>query len=101
MMTMERQFRYFVQAMIQSKIDNAHVTVRFGAARDKRCHFDTDHDGFNIVFTLDPVYLYDPAEVKHIYERLIEWIDGWNAQERSNALTEEQASRITEEISDE
>jgi len=98
--TMEKQFRYFVQAVLQSQINNAKITVRWGFARDKRRRFDTDHDGFNIVFTIDPVYLHDPTEVARIYQKLMEWVEGWNTQEAKQALTEEQASNITEGIKD-
>lgn len=100
MTTMEKQFRYFVQAVLQSQINNAKITVRWGFARNKRCRFDTDHDGFNIVFTLDPVYLHDPKEVGRIYQKLMEWVEGWNAQDAKRVLTEEQESNITEGITD-
>tara|TARA_R110000751_G_scaffold150556_1_gene255507 strand:+ start:60 stop:356 length:297 start_codon:yes stop_codon:yes gene_type:complete len=98
---MEKQFRYFVQAVLQSQINNAKITVRWGFARNKRCRFDTDHDGFNIVFTLDPVYLHDPTEVARIYHKLMEWVEGWNTKDAKQALTDEQASNITEGIRDE
>ena len=101
MKTMEKQFRYFVQAVLQSQINNAKITVRFGHARDRRRRFDTDHDGFNIVFTLDPVYLHDPAEVGRIHSLLMGWVDGWNAKEAKRILTDEQESNITEGIKDE
>jgi len=98
--TMERQFRHFVQAVLQSRINNAEITVRWGFARNERDRFDTDHDGFNIVFTIDPVYMNDPKEVGRLYRKLMKWVDGWNKYPRHGQLTEEQASIITEGIED-
>jgi len=96
----ERAFKHFVQAVLQSQISNAKVSVQFGRARDTVRHFDTDHDGFNIVFTLDSIYMQDPDEVVHIHRSLMDWVVGWNEHPRHGQLTEEQASTITEEIAD-
>ena len=100
-MTDRRAFKHFVQAVLQSQISNAKVSVQFGRARDASRHFDTDHYGFNIMFTLDPVYMQDPEEVVRIYRSLMEWVAGWNEYPRYGQLTDEQASSITEGITDE
>ena len=62
--------------MLQDRIHNARVRVMFGQAHDTRRRFDTDHDGHDIIFTIDDVYMSDPGEVWK------QWVDGWNKQER-------------------
>ena len=88
MNNMGRQFCTFVQIVLQDQIDNAVVNVRFGFARNKRDRFDTDHDGFNIMFTIDPVYLHDLSEVAKLWERLKGWVEGWNGYTPERAIPE-------------
>jgi hypothetical protein len=52
--------------------------VMFGQAHDTRRRFDTDHDGHDIIFTIDDVYMSDPVEVWKVWEHLKQWVDGWN-----------------------
>jgi len=78
MSTMERQFRYFIQIVLQDRINGATVTVQFGKARDTHRRFDTDHNGYHITFTIDSVYMHNPEEVAHIWGGLKKWVDGWN-----------------------
>ena len=88
MNTMSRQFCTFVQVVLQDQIHDAIVNVRFGFARNKRDRFDTDHDGFNITFTIDPVYLHDPSEVAKLWGKLKDWVEGWNDYTPEQAIPE-------------
>ncbi len=77
---MRRRFELFIQTVLQDRIHNARVRVMFGQAHDTRRRFDTDHDGFDIIFTIDDVYMTDPVEVWKIWNGLKRWVDGWNHQ---------------------
>lgn len=77
---MKRRMELFIQTVLQDRIDNARVRVMFGQAHDIYRRFDTDHDGFDIIFTIDDVYMENPAEVEKVWNGLKQWIDGWNHQ---------------------
>ena len=78
---MKRRFELFIQTVLQDRIHNARVRVMFGQAHDTHRRFDTDHDGHDIIFTIDDVYMTDPSEVWKIWNGLTRWGDGWNKQE--------------------
>lgn len=85
---MTREMELFIQTVLQDRIKDAHVIVRFGAARDRTRRFDTDHDGFTIVFTIDKVYMTDPREVDHMWCELKAWVKGWNEYDARRALAD-------------
>ena len=72
----------FIQTVLQDRIDNARVIVGFGQAHDTNRRFDTDHDGFHIVFTIDDIYFNNPVEVERVWQNLKLWVDGWNRYDR-------------------
>ena len=92
----DKVFTQFVQTVLQDRIKNAVVSVRLGHARDKHRRFDTDHDGFNIIFVIDPVYLHDPHEIERIWEGLKKWVRGWNRVDRRLVLSADELSLVEE-----
>ena len=79
----------FIQTVLQDRIDNARVIVGFGQAHDTNRRFDTDHDGFDIIFTIDDVYMENPVEVEKVWNGLKQWVDGWNKRVDPSEIPED------------
>ena len=82
----EDNFTRLLQLVLQERIENAQVSVRYGDTFVPSKHssangWSANHDTYHINFLLDKRVANDPDWVRAELDALYEWVDGWNAVE--------------------
>lgn len=73
-------FTVATEWFLQEMILHGEVSVYMGKAKKAR-GFDATHDGRDIRFVVDPLYVQDPKETHLILQKIIEWVKKWNEVE--------------------
>ena len=73
-------FTVATEWFLQQQVLNGEISVYMGKAKKAR-GFDASHDGRDIRFVVDPLYVQDPEETHEILNKLYGWVKKWNEVE--------------------